>query len=492
MLEYLRDEASASTENGAAAYATTGSDCLDLFATVGALRSQSEGEIIDRFVRAFSEDRDSAVKLLFFARDVRGGLGERRVFRVILRWLAVHEPACVRKNLAYVAEYGRFDDLLVLMGTPCEPDMTALVRAQLEADLEALREGGEVSLLAKWLPSVNASSLGTVSAAKRLARSLGMSDADYRKTLSALRAKIRLIENYLRERDYTFDYAAQPSKALFRYRRAFMRNDFERYSDFLDRVSSGEEKMHADTLAPYEIVEAYLSARGFFLAHEDTTQEKDALNATWASLPDFGTDENALAVIDLSGSMYCSAHPMPAAVALSLGLYFAERNTGCFCNHFITFSHKPRLVAVKGETFVDRLRYASSFSEMANTNIEAVFDLVLSAAVKHRVPQEELPARLIIISDMEFDACAEHAELTVFENAKRRFEAHGYRLPEVVFWNVESRSGHQPVRRNEQGVALVSGCTPRLFSMVAGGTPDPYAFMKEVLSSERYAPIRAD
>ena len=497
MLEYLKTEANtAYTENGAVSNATTGSDCLDLFATIGALRRASDEEMITRFVRAYTENRDAAMKLLFFARDIRGGLGERRVFRVILRWLACNEPSSVRKNLARVAEYGRYDDLLALMGTSCEAEMLDLLKAQFEADNAALANGGEVSLLAKWLPSVNASNPETVRNGKRIARHFGLTDAAYRKALVALRAHIRIIENNLREKDYTFDYEKQPSKALYKYRKAFLRNDGQRYESFINRVSAGEAKLHADTLAPYELVEPYLNDAFFTRDSRSfmkpvTEQEKAVLNATWASLPDFGGAENALAVIDTSGSMYWNAKPLPAAVALSLGLYFAEHNTGLYKDHFIEFSARPQLIEVKGETFADRLRYVASFNEVANTDLEAVFDLILNSAVKNRALPEDLPAKLIVISDMEFDRCVAHADKSVFENAKERFKYHGYKLPEVVFWNVASRTRQQPVTMNEQGVALVSGCTPRLFSMVAGGTVDPYAFMMEVLGSERYAGIAA-
>ena len=222
-----------------------------------------------------------------------------------------------------------------------------------------------------------------------------------------------------------------------------------------------------------------------------TPEEKAALNATWTSMPNFGGTENALAVIDTSGSMYAWRKPLPAAVALSLGLYFAEHNTGLFKDHFIEFSMRPQLIEIKGKTFADRLRYVASFNEIANTNMEAVFDLILSAAVKNHVPQEELPAKLILISDMEFDSCVENASLSIFENARQKYESFGYRLPQIVFWNVASRNGHQPVIKNEQGVALVSGVTPRLFTMVAGGITSPYVFMVEVLQSERYAKVAA-
>lgn len=496
MLEYLKQEANMTkTENGAATYGTTGSDCLDLFATVGALRRESEEEIIARFTRAYAEDPDAAMKLLFFARDVRGGLGERRVFRVIFNWLAVNEPQSVIKNLEYVAEFGRFDDLLALMGTPCEPQMIAVIKEQWDADRKALLKDAPVSLLAKWLPSVNASNAGTNENGRKMAKALGLTEAAYRKALSALRAKIRIIENNLRERDYTFDYEKQPSRALFKYKKAFIRNDGERYGAFISAAASGEAVLHAGNVAPYELVEPYLADgwhyNGNSFMRLISEEEKKVLNATWASLPDFGGNENALAVVDTSGSMYWGNKPMPAAVALSLGLYFAEHNRGVFKDHFIEFSARPQLIEIKGETFADRLRYVASFNEVANTNIEAVFDLVLNAAVRNHVSQEELPAKLVIISDMEFDECVCNASAVNFENAKKKFAAHGYQLPKIVFWNVASRNRQQPVTQDERGVALVSGATPRLFSMIAGGIVSPYVFMKEVLESERYAKIAA-
>ena len=485
MLNYLKQEANKTvTENGAATHITTESDCLDLFATIGALRRESDSDIVTRFIRAYSENKDIAMKLLFFARDIRGGLGERRVFKVILNWLADNEPATVRKNLEYVAEYGRFDDLLCLMGTACEKDMLDVLKAQYEADKEALKNGGEVSLLAKWLPSINASSSETVLYAKKIAKHFGLNDANYRKALVALRAHIRIIENNLREKDYSFDYSKQPSKAMYKYRKAFMRNDGERYSQFLDKVATGEAKLHASTLMPYEIITP-------FFRRNVSDEERKAINTTWISQEDFGDTENALAVIDGSGSMYGGAEPMPATVALSLGIYFAERNKGAFKNHFITFSENPQLVEIKGEDILDKIRYCHGFNEVANTNIRKVFELILDAAKKNSVPQNELPQKLYIISDMEFDYCAEDASLTNFEYARKLFAEAGYTLPEIVFWNVASRNRHQPVTRNEQGVSLVSGCTPRLFSMVASGTMNPYAFMLEVVESERYAKIVA-
>lgn len=496
MLNYMKQEANiALTENGAVTNATSRSDCLDLFATIGALRRETDEEIIARFVRAYAENADMAMKLLFFARDIRGGLGERRVFRTVFAWLAKNEPDSVKKNLEFVAEYGRYDDLLALFGTPCEKDMLKQIKKQFAADMKCLEAGENVSLMAKWLPSVNASNEQTVRYAKKIAKALGMNDAAYRKAVTRLRAQVRIIENNLREKDYSFDYAKQPSRAMFKYRKAFARNDGERYNAFLSRVSSGEAKLHAGNVSPYELVEPYLTTNWYWnqksFMKDISPEEKAALNATWESMPDFGGDENALAVIDTSGSMYCDGKPIPAAVALSLGLYFAEHNKGHFKNHFIEFSTRPQLIEIKGETFADRLRYITTFNEVADTNLEAVFDLILNAAVKNHVCQEELPAKLIIISDMEFNSCVQNASETNFNNAKKKYAAKGYKLPEIIFWNAASRNRQQPVTMNEQGVALISGATPRVFSMVAGGNLSPYSFMLEVLNSERYAPIAA-
>ena len=482
MLNALKRESNRTfTENGAVTNVSTYSDCLDLFATIGALRKASEQEIRDRFIRAYTEDPDKAMKIIFFARDIRGGLGERRVFRTVMTYLAANEPASVKKNIEYFGEYGRYDDLLSLMGTPCEEDMLAYVAKQFAADMEALKAGESVSLLAKWLPSVNAM-------AKKIARSMKMTDRDYRKALVELRAKIRIIENNLREKDYTFDYSKQPSKAMFKYRAAFMRNDGERYGEFIHRVTKGEAKLNAKTIMPYELIDPFLN---YGRMKNMTAEERDVLNATWESMPDFGGDQNAIAVVDTSGSMYCTSNPRPASVALSLGLYFAERNKGLFHNYFIEFSRNAKLIELKGSTFADRLRYIASFNEIADTNIEAVFNLILEAAVTHCIPQEEMPAALYIISDMEFNSCVRNAGMTNFENAKRKYARFGYKLPNVVFWNVQSRNRQQPVTMNEQGVALVSGCTPRLFSMVASGNIDPYRVMMDIVGSERYEKIVA-
>lgn len=274
--------------------------------------------------------------------------------------------------------------------------------------------------------------------------------------------------------------------------KAFIRNDNARYKDFIEKVQAGDAKLNASTLAPYQLVESVVDFSAYDGAVKSlTAEERAATDATWKSLPVYGEGGNALAVVDMSGSMYWGGHPVPVTISVSLGLYFAEHNKGYFKDHMILFSHTPKFIKVKGEDFADKVKYIMSFCEVANTDIQKVFDLILRAAVKNRLPQEELPERLYIISDMEFDEAISGADITNFEAAKQKYLNAGYNLPEVIFWNVQSRHSQQPVKKNEQGVALVSGCSPAIFDMVASGSLDPMKVMTDILSSERYAPIHA-
>ena len=488
MLNFLKKETNRTfTENGAVTYATTMSDCLDLFATAGALRNADDSEIVVRFIRAFAEDRDIAMKTLFFARDIRGGLGERRFFRVIMKFLALNYPETVRKNIGNIGEYGRYDDILVLMDTPCEKDAIAYIQMTLADDMKYMQAKESVSLMAKWLPSVNASSNETKRLAKKIASGMGMTSESYRKMLSSLRAYIEILENNLRERDYTFSYLAQPSKALFKYRKAFMRNDAERYGKFISMAKTSPAVLNTSTLTPYDIVAAVIRNRKGM-----PVGEREVLDATWNSLENYADSSNTLVVVDGSGSMYCGCSQVtPAAVAESLGIYFAERNEGAFKNHFITFSANPRLIEIKGKDIFEKVQYCMGYNECSNTNIEKTFDLILNTAIKNRLKQKDMPTRLIIISDMEFDICAADSQATNFEAAKAKFEKHGFRLPSLVFWNVNSRNRQQPVTRNDRGVTLVSGMSAQIFAMLKDGNMDPYTFMMSVVGGERYKKIAA-
>lgn len=490
MLQNLKYEMNlTTTENGALAHKSTDNACLDLFGLIGALRWETEERITDLFLRAFAENRDDALRIMFYARDVHGGQGERRVFRIMLHWLAVHEPESVHKNLHLIPEYGRFDDCLVLLDTPCEPTLVGMLRAQLDADLAGMADGQHVSLMAKWLPSVNTSSESTRMQAKRLCRLLHLSEKEYRRTLSALRSYLQVLEPMLCRKDYSFAYENLPSKALYLHRQAFQKRDGKRYEEYLKNVENGEIRMKTKSLYPYEVVRSCI---GYFnKLHEGTDRERRILDLTWKSLPDYTDDRNAIAVVDGSGSMYWNENLPPIAVAVSLGIYFAERSRGAFRNHFITFSNEPRLVKIKGKDILEKVRYCMNYNEVDSTNLERVFQLILNTAVYNHLPQEELPEVVYIISDMEFNEGCSGVRDTLFHRMQEAYGHYGYRLPTIVYWNVESRNTQFPVQKDEHGTVLVSGCSPGIFKMAIRQEDTPDGFMRRVLDSERYCGITA-
>lgn len=482
MLNQLKAEFNKTqTENGAIAYRSTLSECLDLFSVCGALRNADKAEILQKFMRAYAEDPDTAIRILFYARDVRNGLGERRFFRTILHHLADHAPNSVQKNLSRIPEYGRYDDLLELLDTQCEEELKMYIQKQLYADLMNLWEGGNVSLLAKWLPSVNAS--GSREKGKKICKLLGMKEASYRTFLSLLRKRIDITETHLCQKDYTFDYENLPFKALLQYRNTFLRHDKERYEKYLCDVMENKKKMNAATLYPYELV------RNAVAAEEPSELPQLAIDAAWKSLPDYTDGRNALAVIDGSASMHHGNDKLrPIDVAVSLGLYFAERNSGEFKNHFITFSSTPRLIEIHGSTLKEKAEYCMSYNEVANTNLSAVFDLILRTAIKHRLPQSEMPELIYIISDMEFDEGVDPKK-TPLEAAKANYRRYGYKLPQIVYWAVSARNEHFPIEMNENGIAIFSGATPTLFRHAMSCDTTPLSMMEHVLS--KYDHIRA-
>ena len=477
MASYLNNlvtEASKSrTANGAVAYSTTQSDCLDLFSEIGIMRKWDDGKIIRAWEKAWAEDKLTALKLLFYARDVRGGLGERRVFRVILSHIAETDLKLARHILPLIPIYGRFDDVLEMMNNiELEEDVATFLYDAMVFD------DGREKLCAKWMPSINASSPVTVARAKRIASRWGFSQQAYRKFLSQARKGANLLENYLRTKDYTFDYSKLPSQAMLKYRRAFMRNDYARYCDYLDSVKRGEKKINTKTLTPYQIVHLAEIA--------GSPDDGKALDVAWKNLPDYTNGENALVVRDGSGSMYGT----PLEIATSLAIYFAERNTGAFHNYFMTFSSNPKMVKIpENQDICSKVHYCINYDDWTNTDLVKVFDLLLKTAVKNNVPQEELPKTLYIISDMEFDMACSYPGSTIFEVAKEKFEEKGYKLPTVVFWRVSSITNTNPVKMDDRGAVLVSGSSPTVFQMVIENNMNPYEFMGKALYTERYAQV---
>lgn len=480
MLEEIKESANiAYTQNGAVTNASTYDPCLDFFAISGAMRGIEEDRIITVFSRAFAASADNAMRILFYTRDIRGGLGERRVFRIILEYLANNFPETVKRNLNNIPEYGRFDDLLVLVDTPCEDILTEYISKTIKADLFSMSRNEGVSLLAKWLPSVNASDVVRKEQAKRIAKRLGMTEKEYRKTLSSLKSYIDILEKRLCTRNYSFDYEKQPSKALYKYRKAFIRNDRIRYMQFVKAASEGMTQLKTGSLYPYEIIRSSTCS----LIGKD---EEAALDASWRSLPDYCDGKNAIAVIDGSASM----EGMPMNIATSLGIYFAERNKGFFHNHFITFSQNPRLVEIHGETIVDKAMYCMSYNEVSNTDLIKVFMLILESAVRNNLKQSDLPEIIYVISDMEFDmgVCK---NMSLHNEVDKLFRDKGYILPQVVYWNVNSSGNNYTVTSNQYNTVLVSGSSPVIFEMVISQNITPRGLMMNVICSDRYRHIYA-
>ena len=411
LFELKKENNYTKTENGAVAFKSSLNFCLDLFATCGSLRNASEKDIVNRFIRAYTENPDIAMKILFYCRDIREGLGERRFFNVVIKYLCDKHPKTIEKNLGLFAEYGRYDDILELFDTPCELVAKDYLKKMFFEDLNNLENNKPISLCAKWLPSINTSNKEKVRFGRKIAKYFDLSEKEYRQNLSKLRRNINIIENYLREKDYSFYYEKLPSKAALKYRKAFCRNDWDRYSEYLSKVRKNDSKMNTDTLMPYEIVNPFYSFNGWFGRVSD--QEAISLDTTWKALPDFTDDTNALVVIDTSGSMLWNrpGNPLPMTVATSLGLYFAERTEGEFKNHFIMFSETPQLIEIKGSTLQEKLEYIATFNEVADTNMEAVFDLILNAALNNKVKREEMPTRIFIVSDMEFNQGISNADI---------------------------------------------------------------------------------
>lgn len=483
MLKFLKQEANLTkTTNGDIAYKSTLDHVLDLFSNAASMRHKDETTIQNFFDRAYLQDKELALKCLFYIRDVREGLGERRVFRVILNHLLKSKNAQnIEKLLSFVPEYGRWDDILVAIDTPAQETMSKIIKNRMKKDIKALREDklNEISLMAKWLPKEDTAS--TRREAKKLIKLLKLPDKKYRHNLTELRKALKIVERNLSQKDYTFKYENLPSLAMMKYKKAFIRNDETRYKKYLEAVKENKKKINTKVLAPYQITRVINNQP------LDET-EKNYLDTAWNNLPDYAGSSNALAVVDVSGSM----NGEPANVAQALGIYFAEHNKGLFHNHFIIFSKNPRLIEIKGDNIVEKVQYINSFNDWSNTDIEKTYMLLLNTALKHNLPQNEMPEKLYIISDMQFDRSTDNSDISVFHAMKKKYQENGYKLPDIIFWNVGTRCTTFPVTKNDQGVISVSGFNTNLFKMVEENNfnYNPYDFMMKTLKSERYKAIK--
>lgn len=469
------------TENLAMAYKSTLSNLLDFFGNAGALRKRSESDVIQLFTKAFAEDKLLALKSLFYIRDVRGGQGERKTFRTILKWLADNYPDIVRKNLLNVPLYGRWDDLYTLFGTELESDAMKAMTAQLAADWHNMKGKESVSLLAKWLKSENTSSSDSVAKARKFRESLGWSSKKYRKTLSQLRHYIDVVEVKMCAREFDkINFGQLPSKAHLNYRKAFEKRVGESYKEYLARVEKGEDKINAGALYPYDILRTIVE-------NQQSSTSLKAADLQWKALPNYlEGDGKGLVIADTSGSM----HGLPLYVAISLAIYFAERNMGPFKDVFMTFSHNPCFHRLIGNNLLEKWNNLDQGGWDMNTNLQAAFDLILNTAVKNKVPKKDMPSVLFIVSDMQFDIASSSNDKTNFEVMKQKFERAGYKLPSTVWWQVDSRQNNVPITFSDSGVALVSGSHPSILKKICSAKfLNPMELMLSVITDKRYNPV---
>lgn len=438
------------TTNGMTALKSTMSPLVDLFAKIGTSRGEDMSKLFDK---AFKADADKAVRMALWARDIRGGAGERQRFRDLLVHMAkTLDKDTVVKVINKVPELGRYDDLHVLIGTDYED-------IALQLHIDGIKAGN--GLAAKWAPRKGA-------VAAKLRSVWGVTPKFYRKTIVEL---TNVVEQKMCAGKWDeIEFSHVPSQASRIYSQAFRRHSGEKYSTYLERVMKGEATMNAGAVFPDEIL------------RKCYTDAKQA-DAQWKSLPNYleGVDESILCVCDVSGSMMGK----PMEISVALGLYFSERLEGIFKDCVVTFSESPDMVKLKGGTLSQRINELKQINWGMSTNLEAVFDLVLKAAKAHNLPQDQLPTKILIMSDMQFNSCIRNSDDTAIQMIEKKFEAAGYNMPSLIFWNIDG--GNMPATFNAKGVGLVSGSSPSTIKAVLGGDIDPVRVMLNAIMQDRYA-----
>lgn len=509
------------TENGAVALNSTQNYLLDAFGQLGAMRNSLVETIIDVFSKAFILDRKNAMRLLFYMRDIRGGQGQRRVFRICLRWLANNYPDYVKNNLDNILFFGRGDDYLCLFDTPVELDMVKCVGKILLEDHEAVKNGNYPSMLAKWMPSANASSKETKYYAHKFISIFKISEKEYRQELSMLRKSIGIVETLMSQDKWEeIQFDKLPSRASLIYTDAFIRHEQERYLNYLKSLADGEAKVNANALFPVDIIHKVFKDFDMYynINSSNKLSKRYLYDAMWKALPNYfgDSEETGICVVDVSGSM----DGTPMEVAISLGMYCADKAKGPFKDHFITFSSQPKLQKIVGNDIVEKVQGLRNADWEMNTNLEAVFNLILRTALSNNMKQEDLPSKLYIISDMQFDDATnpnnnnsygywskparKEKPKAFMQTMKERFDKAGYRLPSIVYWNVrESDCGMFQQKFDGEDCCMVSGYSPSLFRDVINGTQfveetneqgekvvreklDPITIMMTALNNERY------
>lgn len=497
------------TENGGITHKTTKSDLLDMFAMGAAYRNRSDVDVINLFKNAYAENPVYALKCLFYIRDVRGGQGERRFFRVCMHWLANQDPEAAKRNLIYVPEFGRWDDLYEFVNTPIEDEAFDIMKHQLALDVQCKTP----SLLAKWLKSENTSSEDSRRLGRITRQHFGMTARQYRKTLSILRTRINVLEKLMSENRWDeIEFDKIPSRAGMIYKNAFARHDLERQKNenvqtYAEFAKDKTKTVNAKTLYPYECVAEAVKVMygdryygwGYHSKNVDLEDTNRLMvNKYWDNLADYFNNAtfNGIAVVDTSGSMTGSSASAPINVAISLGLYCAEHNSGPFANHYVSFSSRPQMIRTDGVDFCDKVERIYRTNLCENTNIEATFDLLFDAA--RHANKDDIPKNVIVISDMEFDSAtsgwrsssninSRNAE-TVLEGIARKWAAYGIEMPHLIFWNVDARQNNIPMIGNGR-ISYVSGFSPSIFETIMSGKTG-YELMMEKLNTERYACIQ--
>lgn len=473
------------TENGATAYNTTGDALLDLFGSIGSLRKRKQLDIERLFADAYNEDKLNATKCLFYARDVRGGLGERNTFRILLRYAAIHHPEAIRPNIDLIPFYGRYDDWYTLVGTPLEDIMWEIMRHQLDLDEKAMKANKPCSLMAKWLKTPDASSKETRKLGILTAKKLDLTVYVFKRKLRALRKYLKVVEVDMSAKHWgNIEYASVPSKAMSNYRKAFAKHDQSRFEKFLTKVEKGEAKINSSTLFPYDLIEKYIqNSYGGLHPNYDRVIE-----AQWKALPDYvGMEANAIVIADTSGSM--QGRPLNSAVGLAI--YFAERNKGPYHGIWMSFSEDSKIQRLKGETLAQKLAGIDTMHWDGNTNLERAFMHILQIAKDNHVDPEDMVKSLIVISDMQIDRTV--GEWSFYDEMRKRFKKEGYEIPNVVYWNVDCRDDTFHADKSRKGVQICSGQSASTFkNLMASVGMTPVEMMQKVLGAERYDQITVD
>ena len=498
------------TENGALGYRTSGKNLLDMNFKISSYRNMSPADIIADWNKAYYDDKLTALRFLFFLGDIRGGLGERRTFRTIFTHIGMTNPKLACNLLGLVPEYTRWDYVLDLLDNKeVRPAIIKLINEQLTSDLVNMEAKKPISLLAKWLPSINSKNKEVRQLALSIYKDLGFpSEKDYRKGISALRRYVDVVEIKMCSNEWSeINYATVPSKANVRYSKAFIKHDEERRTAYFDALKSGETKINASTLFPYEIVSkcknAITVSGNWIRGERSYTVDKERVDQTmielWKALPDFVKgNNNTICVADGSGSMtwgLSRTNVTALDVANSLAIYFSERCSGEFKDNYITFSENPQLVDMSQcNDIYEKLAVAYGHNECTNTDVYKVFKLILDTAVANNLSQEDMVDNILILSDMEFDSAtnvysasdSHKPSKRLFKQIEEEYAAKGYKLPRLVFWNICGRTNTIPVVMNSLGVALVSGFSPVIAKMVLSNKLDPYEVLLDQLMTERY------